>query len=66
MSVCKMLVLNLMKECWLASDIVLASSEKNSLCLCHLTLLCFLKESRQILNFDWLSVFCLIDIGVLR
>ena len=40
MSVCKMFVLNLMKKYWLASGRVLASSEKNAFCQCHLTLLC--------------------------
>ena len=39
MSVCKMFVLNLMKKYWLASGRVLASSEKNAFCQCHLTLL---------------------------
>ena len=51
MSVCKMFVLNLMKKCWLASDRVLASSEKNAFFQCHLTLLCLSEGKYGTLEF---------------
>ena len=60
MSVCKMFFLNLMKKCWLASGRVLASSEKNALCQCHLTLLCLFGGKYETLEFDWLSIFALL------
>ena len=52
MSVCKMLFffLNLRKKCWLAPGRVLASSEKNAFCQCHLTFLCLFAESTKLLN----------------
>ena len=57
MSDCKIFVLNLMKQCWLTSGRVLASSEKNAFCQCHLTLLCLFEGKYETLEFDWLSVF---------
>ena len=55
MSVCKIFVL-LMKKCWLAYGRVLASSEK----MHFVSVTACLKESRELLNFDWLSVFALL------
>ena len=51
MSVYKLFVLNLMKKCWLASGRVLASSEKNAFCQCHLTLLCLFEGKYATLEF---------------
>ena len=57
MSVCKMFVPNIMKKCWLASVKVLASSEKNAFCQCHLTFLCLFEGNFATIVFDRLSVF---------
>ena len=54
MSVCKMFFFsfpNLMKKCWLAPDRVLASSERNAFCQCHLTLLCLFEGKCEPIEF---------------
>ena len=66
MSVCKMFVQNLMKKCWLASGRVLASSEKNSFCQCHLTLLCLFDGNYATLESCLAVRFSFVDIGALR
>ena len=40
-----------MNKYWLASDKVLASSEKNAFCECNLTLLCLLEGKYETLEF---------------
>ena len=63
---CKMFVLNLMKKCWLASVKVLASSEKNAFCQCHLTFLCVFEGKYATIEFRLVVCFRLVDIGAIR
>ena len=50
MSVC-IFYFFLLKKCWLAPGIVLASSEKNAFSQCHLTLLCLFEGKNETFEF---------------
>ena len=52
MSVCKIVVLNLLKKCWLAPGRVLAGNKKNAFCHCHFSLLSLLEGKYKTLEFD--------------
>ena len=52
MSVCKIIVQNLMKKRWLVPGRFLARSEKNAFYQCRLTLLYLLEGKYKTLEFD--------------